>query len=405
MVRSFTLVLMAVLALLSASEVHAARRHDGHRCRRDAQCLSGTCCNGRCSPQSAVCNEGAGLVDGAPERTGQAKPPAPEKCTGKGSCGACGVCNKGRCTGGDTGRCGSCKVCSQDGSACLSVPDGSGGGPNGYSGCGPDAHGGLQCCSGGCVDTLSNIDNCGGCGIACTGGKLCREVAIGFVGCACRDSETECNGTCANLQTDPNNCGQCGHVCASGACENGLCSCLSSCDGSGNCGGGQADCGPCETCTNGACMPTCGGDQTCCGSGCVDTQTDPNNCGSCGNTCVAGQACCGSGCVDTTIDTNNCGFCGNVCTGGDTCQNGLCLPSLCPDPWFSCGVSYPHVSDVCCLPGNQCCIGGRNTSCYSEGTCCVTDIGDAFICGTGSHCCPHSINVPCLPDGAACPPS
>src|SRR6516164_7975951 len=150
MVRSFTLVLIAALTLLSAPEVHAGRRHDGHRCRRDAECLSGTCCNGRCSSQSASCDERAGLAAAA----GQAKPPAGEKCTGKGTwCGACGVCIKGRCTGGGTGRCTACEVCSQDGSACIAVPDGSGSGPNGYYGCGPDALGGLQCCSGNCVDT------------------------------------------------------------------------------------------------------------------------------------------------------------------------------------------------------------------------------------------------------------
>src|SRR5262245_12991410 len=93
MVRSFTLVLMAALTLLSAPEVHAGRRHDGHRCRRDAECLSGTCCNGRCSPQSACANELAGpaaLVtggggrggDAAPNPTGTSKPPASNKCTG-----------------------------------------------------------------------------------------------------------------------------------------------------------------------------------------------------------------------------------------------------------------------------------------------------------------------------------
>src|SRR5207248_11647605 len=157
----------------------------------DAQCLGGTCCNGRCSPQPAGCNDAAGLAalvvvdrgsepEAAPSSTGYAKPPPSEKCTGKGtSCGACGVCTKGRCTGGDTGRCGSCKICSQDGSACIGVPDGSGSGPNGYYSCGPDALGGLTCCSGSCVDTLSSIDNCGACGNACAGGKLCQEIAIG----------------------------------------------------------------------------------------------------------------------------------------------------------------------------------------------------------------------------------
>jgi hypothetical protein len=390
MTRSFTFVLMAVLTLvLFASEAHAGRRHDGRRCRKDAQCLSGICDDGRCAALSGGFGERAVMA------AGKVKPPPSGKCTNNAFCGACGVCIKGRCTGGDTGRCSACQVCSQDGSACTAVPDGSAGASE-YQGCGPDALGGLACCGGSCVDTLTSIDNCGACGNACTNGKSCQYKSGGGVECRCKDWESECNGSCADLQKDPNNCGQCGHVCASGVCDDGVCTC----------DGGASGCGDCETCSNGLCQPTCGGDQTCCDKGCVDTRDDPDNCGGCGNACSAGQMCCDGGCVDTTSDPNNCGFCGSACAEGDVCENGLCRPSLCQTPWFSCGVSYPpHVSDVCCLPGNQCCIGGRNTSCYSEGTCCVTAIGDAFICGAGQHCCPNSINVPCLPDGTACPPS
>src|SRR5262245_37408971 len=267
MTRSFTFVLMAVLALSSASEVHAGRRHDGRRCRNDAQCLSGVCFDGRCSsPTTADGHHRLGMV-----AAGKGKPPPPEKCTNGTSCGQCGICKKGRCTGGDTHQCGACQVCSSDGSACIAVPDGSAAASE-YYGCGPDhAVGGLWCCGGNCVDTSLDINNCGACGNACTGGTSCQYMAGGRLGCRCPDSETECNGTCANLQTDPNNCGQCGHVCASGSCSNGVCECLSWCDGSGHCGGGQADCGPCETCNNGACLPTtCGGGQICCGAGCVD---------------------------------------------------------------------------------------------------------------------------------------
>jgi hypothetical protein len=349
MVRSFTLVLMAALTLLSAPELHAGRRHDGHRCRRDAACLSGTCCNGRCSSQSASCDERAGLAAAA----GQPKPPTGEKCTGKGTwCGRCGVCIKGRCTGGDTGRCTACQVCSQDGSACVGVPDGSGVASEYYS-CGPDAHGGLWCCGGQCVDTLIDINNCGACGNACTGGTSCQYMAGGGVGCRCRDGETECNGTCANLQTDPNNCGQCGHVCASGSCSNGVCECLSWCDGSGHCGGGQADCGPCETCTNGACQPTtCGGGQICCGAGCVDTQTDPSNCGGCGNVCPAGQ----------------------------DCVDGACQSPRCAPPTFDCG-------GVWCCPEGQLCLNNEYTGAPG---CCIPGFGRREEClrlGLPLICC------------------
>ena len=392
MARSYAFVLLAALTLLSVPDVHAGRRHDGRRCRRDAQCLSGTCCNGRCSPQSACSDEPTGVF--APV-AGKSKPPPSDKCTGNGTyCGTCGVCRKGRCIGGDNGNCGACKVCSPDGSACTSVPDGSGSGPDGYYSCGPDALGGLMCCSGGCVDTLIDINNCGACGNACTGGKSCHEIAIGVVGCTCRDWETECNGSCADLKKDPNNCGQCGHVCASGDCDNGVCTC----------GGGQADCGPCETCTDGACTPTtCGGGQTCCGSGCIDTQNDPNNCGSCGNTCGAGQTCCGGGCVDTATDSNNCGSCGYPCLGGDTCQNGLCTGGGCPEQWHSCGVAYPpHVTNVCCLHGFTCSIAERNTACCSPGTKACPNL-DGYCCPADYICCGNHLGYPCVPPGSQCP--
>jgi hypothetical protein len=365
MVRSFMLVLMVALTLLSAPEVRAGRRHVGRRCRKDAQCLSGTCCNGRCSPQSACSNELAGLaalvtggpggeLDAAPKPTGQGKPPAPEKCRNGFDCGTCGVCKKGRCTGGETGRCSSCQICSQDGSACIGVPDGSGSGPGGYYGCGPDALGGLQCCGGDCVDTRGNIDNCGACGNACTGGTSCQYMAGGGVGCRCRDWETECNGTCANLQTDPNNCGKCGHVCASGSCDNGVCECLSWCDGSGHCGGGQADCGPCETCNNGACLPTtCGGGQICCGAGCVDTQTDPSNCGACGTVCPAGQDCvqgaCQSRCPPATTDCEGIWCCneGMLCVHNEYTGAPLCCVPGFGLYWDCVRLGYPL---ICCMP-------------------------------------------------------
>jgi len=392
MVRSFTVVLIAALTLLSAPEVHAGRRHDGHRCRRDAQCLSGTCCNRRCSSQSASCDERAGLAAAA----GQAKPPAGEKCTGNGTyCGKCGVCRKGRCTGGDNGNCGACQVCSPDGSACSAVPDGSAAASE-YYGCGPDhGVGGLSCCGGDCVDISLDINNCGACGNACTDGKSCHEIAIGVWGCTCRDWETECKGGCADLQRDPNNCGRCGRVCPSGDCANGVC----------YCGGTFGDtCGPCETCNKDAnqCEPTtCGGGQACCGSGCVDTQTDPNNCGACGNTCGAGQMCCGGGCVDTATDSNNCGSCGNVCLGGDTCQNGLCIGSACPAPqWRSCGTI--GATTYCELQGTKCCIGAREATGCGDGTKCAANL-DAYCCPVDYTICGIWAGYPCVPPGSPCP--
>lgn len=259
---------------------------------------------------------------------------------------------------------------------------------------------GDTCCGTTCTVTSIDSNNCGGCGIVCSGDQRCDNGV-----CACPSGDVECNGLCTDLSFDDQDCGACGHACDPGlVCIGGQCEC--------------ADVG-----------------QALCNGACIDVASDRNNCGNCGTVCATGEDCvggtcqapcdachervngvcvltdldktlvCNGICVDPKTDPNNCGSCGNVCLGADTCQNGVCTGGGCPVQWHSCGVSYPHVSDVCCLNGNQCCIGGRNTSCYGDGTCCVTDLGDAFICATGTHCCPHSVNGPCFSDDDACPAS
>jgi hypothetical protein len=351
MVRLIMLVLMGALMLLSARDVPAAR-----------------------------------------EFTPQGKPPVGEKCRNGDWCGACGVCKKGRCTGGDTGRCGSCNVCSSDGATCIAVADGSGSGPDGNYGCGPDPYGGLQCCSGDCVDTSSSIDNCGACGNACTEGKTCREIVVGVVGCACADSETECNGRCVNLQTDPNNCGECGKVCGSGSCDNGVCDCLTVCDSSGNCTGGEEACGACEICTDGLCEATCGAGQVCCGAGCVDTQNDPANCGGCGSACPAGEQCVAGACQPSCPDgyTPCAGQCvPNTPRGGGECCVWNGQPHACAEGEQCAGAG-------CCDAGTQVCesANGNAQCCYGDlvcqgGRCCVPDgvLGCPMAGGTG--CCSY----------------
>ena len=60
----------------------------------------------------------------------------------------------------------------------------SAGGPAGDSGAGTDT-GPAGCgigetnCSGGCVDTRSDLAHCGGCGLACAGGEVCSGSRCG----------------------------------------------------------------------------------------------------------------------------------------------------------------------------------------------------------------------------------
>ena len=68
---------------------------------------------------------------------------------------------------------------------------------------------GLMACPGTCLDTMTDVNNCGSCGHACNvaGGETC---IAGTCGCA---SGTDCSMVCVDLTTDPNNCNGCGIAC------------------------------------------------------------------------------------------------------------------------------------------------------------------------------------------------
>ena len=68
---------------------------------------------------------------------------------------------------------------------------------------------GTQACCGGntCVDVLQDNNNCGGCGIVCSGGRSCQNRV-----CACPDGEPLCNDVCVNVLFDDANCGACGNA-------------------------------------------------------------------------------------------------------------------------------------------------------------------------------------------------
>src|SRR5262249_11329982 len=78
-------------------------------------------------------------------------------------------------------------------------------------------------CGGICVDTLTNVANCNGCGNACAVGGVCQSGS-----CGCPGSETECGGKCVDTASDDQNWGGCGTVCSAAApstaqCKAGRC--------------------------------------------------------------------------------------------------------------------------------------------------------------------------------------
>ncbi len=171
---------------------------------------------------------------------------------------------------------------------------------------------GEEDCGGTCVNIDSDPENCGGCGIDCTGEDM--ACVLGSCELACQDPETECGDVCVNIQTDAQNCGGCDVVCEDG-----------------------------ELCNAGACALDCDMGLTACGDSCVDLQADPNFCGACDVACVGEEMCvdgacvlecadneeiCNNACVDPLIDVANCGGCDNACAepnnGVAECVDGGC---------------------------------------------------------------------------------
>ena len=126
----------------------------------------------------------------------------------------------------------------------------------------PCATGSVEC-DGTCVDTTSDANHCGDCGVACQNGESCDA---GECGIDCGD-ETRCNGVCVDTESDPNNCGGCGSACETG-----------------------------KVCGNGDCLDTCPAGTTECGSSCVDVMTDEDHCGGCDAACPTDNSCTGAMC-------------------------------------------------------------------------------------------------------------
>jgi hypothetical protein len=194
----------------------------------------------------------------------------------------------------------------------------------------------------GCETAIAtDANNCGGCGVACSGNNIASRTCSNFT-CngACNAGFADCdtnklsNGCEINIGTDPNNCGACGTVCsannmASRSCGGGVCN--------GACAAGFADCNinkqvdGCETGVSND-PNNCGG----CGFICSNLNMASRTCGSgvCNGTCNAGYADCNGnkladGCETNTMNSNsNCGACGNVCSGSTRCLNGICIPIL-----------------------------------------------------------------------------
>ncbi len=341
------------------------------------------------------------------------------------NCGGCGnVCGPGQAcvatTGGggggamdggvasDAGPIGPAFVCTVD---CTSMP-------------------GTTRCGAACVNTGSDLANCGGCGTRCdlpNAANVCTNgmcaVQACFTGFANCDNAAP-NGCEVNTQSDASHCGGCGNRCnlpnATAACGNGACRIMA-------CNAGFADC-----------------DQIA-ANGCeVNVATDASNCARCGNRCpgMAGAtaicivgvcsidgvpctaplaSCDGNsmnGCeVNTNTDVNNCGRCRNVCTvtnGTPVCNGGACAVGLCNTGRADCnrvlmdGCEVNTQSDInhCGGCGNRCNLPNATAVCMAGGCrimACNTGFADCDgMPGNGCEQSLRSDNANCGACGNAC---
>ncbi len=374
------------------------------QCLYDSDCSDGQVCRSNYCRASCTsdreCPAGQSCVEGqfAGQRVCQVQQ-AMAECTRTSDCPAGLVCRTSRCVA----ECQTdydCRVVNPAftcvSNACRLVC------AAGRADCNSDPRDGCE------VDTTASAAHCGGCGMACAAGQLCRSSACAS---SCTAGQTLCDGACVDTQTNASHCGACGTSCVTGlscvaggcalVCPAGQTACAGQCvdtrSSSSHCGACGAACASGQVCSSGACRVTCESGLTECTGSCVDTQTSGAHCGACGNACPAGQVCtmgacvlncaagttnCSGSCVDRQSDNANCGACGNACPAGRSCVMGACTV-LCPMGQTLCGDACFDLQTTVTRCGsctNACAVAGGTAVC----TAGVCGLG---ACNTGRGNC------------------
>ncbi|MDP1920448.1 MAG: hypothetical protein Q8L14_29660 [Myxococcales bacterium] len=321
--------------------------------------------------------------------------------------GSAGGSTAGGSAGGSTAG-GSAGGSTAGGSAGGSTAGGSAGGSTADAGL-PACGGTLSLCGTTCLDTLSDENNCGGCGVQCSSGRVCNS------------------GTCMPLPTDCVVAGGCApgfscnpvtRMCAPGCRINSECPTGATCNTSSStcsCPTGQHLCGQ-------ACVPNAA--VTSCGGSCAVCPAQPNaspvclNASSCDFACNAGFLRCGNACTTCNPPPNAVGTCANGTTCDFTCNQGflkcgttcaacttpanaspVCSGTSCD---FTCNFGFHRCGNQCVSNSDVNSCGSRCTPCPaaagSTATCVSVGTTDAFTCACapGSALCGSTCVAPAL---------
>jgi len=254
----------------------------------------------------------SGHPDGGPADAASDGSSADAGCSGLVCGGAC-VPND------DVHNCGTC------GHDCTSLPHVSGPVTCSASGactfpvssCSP---GWTQCLSNpdlGCETNIATTANCGSCGNACTGNTPSCSGSGSTYGCVsgCPGVDpTLCSGTCVDTTSNANDCSTCGNACSTTMAHAQPTCVASAC--SFSCNTGYPLCG-------GTCIDPTNDDNNC--NGCGNKCAAGMHCVSSACTCAVGLLNCGGKCIDPSSTAADCGTCGHSCIGG-TCAGGACQP-------------------------------------------------------------------------------
>ncbi|GAA5985692.1 hypothetical protein JCM10908_007074 [Rhodotorula pacifica] len=431
-----------------------------------AQCISGNCAPGSCSSGYTLNTASRSCVNTQSDT--QNCGTTGNVCltvwpNGSGAQCISGNCAPGACNSGyslntasrscvntqtDAGNCGTV------GYACPNVAFPNGIGLQCYGGkCMPtNCLGGyvLNTASGTCVNTQTDVSNCGTTGNVCLttwpngSGAQCTSGKCGPASCNSGYALNTATGSCINTQSDAQNCGSLRNVCnianaATQACSNGNCvatscnggfsltssgTCMNTATDVNNCGGISKACSlpnaSAQQCVNGVCQATaCVAGYAVSGTACINVQNDPNNCGGVGQHSGYAFDKTYQICRSITDDLANCGALSYSCAipnaSTQICRSGTCIATACAGNYKLsadgtscvavntntdtqncgkmgnvCSTSWPNGSGAQCISGNcapSACNSGYTLSTASRS--CVNTQTDAGNCGTVGYACPN----------------